>query len=119
MPGPQILRTTRKLPTEVVELSHFLGVGQNGVVDYDTPVDMDAHVVKSTEMVTLPDGTQVRADVMLYVKGDSEVFPVEQDRINLADESTDFVVIRVDSPRGLRYDRDHVDHVRAMLRKDQ
>lgn len=122
----RILRTTRRLPLEIVQLERYDGMDGQGMPSYDTPVDVDANVVEydaatpgttGRAFVTTPDGSRIDTPLTLYMRGDAAVVPNEQDRITLADERT-FIVAERKAVSGLRRRRTEPDHFRLRLRKE-
>lgn len=119
----QILRTTRRLPLETLELERFDSMDGQGAPSYDTAIDIEANVVeydasatgKGASFVTVPDGSQVHTPLTLYMRGDATVVPSEQDRITLSDGRA-FIVVEKKPVSGLRKRRTEPDHYRLRLR---
>lgn len=121
----QILRTTRRLPLETLELERYISMDGQGAPSYDTTVDIEANVVeydagatgKGAAFVTTRDGSQVHTPLTLYMRGDATVVPNEQDRITLADGRA-FIVAEKKPVSGLRKRRTEPDHYRLRLRTE-
>lgn len=120
---PRILRTTRRLPKEMVLLERFEGLDDQGKSDYSPGEPFEANVAeydvalfsRGAEFAATPDGSRVRTPLTLYVQGDAAVVPNEQDRVALADGRR-FIVVERTPFSGLRHTRSEPDHYRLRCR---
>ena len=110
----RVMRTVRRVPKEVVSVEPFESISSRGVVTYGTAVDVSARVVRTDDYITASDGTKIRTPLVLYVVGDAEYLPREQDRVTVDEES--FVVAERRAPRRLGRTRDQIGHVRLACR---
>ena len=115
MASPQVLRTTRRLPTETIGYEAFLAYDGQGLASYDTTVDFDAHVVEydagsgGIEYILKPDGSRIRVPLVLFVVGDAPIVPAEKGRLTLTDGRT-FVVYENYPVHGIFHLRTEPDH---------
>jgi hypothetical protein len=80
------LLTLETLPVEV-----FSSVDGQGKPTYDTPVDIEARVLRQDKFVTLANGSQLRTQLTVWVPPDAIVIPGERDRLEWDDEL--FIVV--------------------------
>ncbi len=122
MSGPQVLRTTRLLAKETIQVSAFLELDGQGMPSYATPVDVEANVVfqapgTGVDFVITASGSKLYAPLMVYVEGDAPYLPLEQDMIEVgSQDQRTWIVAERKEPRGLRMQRDQLDHVRLQCR---
>lgn len=113
----QVLRTTRALDRETVQLQAFAGIDGQGQTSYASAVSFEANVVEETKYITRADGSAVRVSLTLYIVGTATVVPDEQDRVVLTD-GRQFIVEEKTVPRGLREARTAPDHTRLRCRRE-
>lgn len=120
---PRILRTTRRLPKETLQLERFLSLDAQGMPSYASPVDFQANVLEydaagtlrgGAEFVVMRDGSQVKVPLTLYVQGDEANVPAEEDRITRG--SAYFIAAERKPVSGLRYTAAQPDHYRVRCR---
>ena len=120
--SPQILRTTRLLPTETISWEAYQGLDGTGAPDFATAVDLDANVVPydvlagGEEYVIGPDGTRIRIPLSLYFVGDAATVPVEGDRVTWS--GTAYIVVERTTVSGLFYTAAQPDHFELRCRAE-
>lgn len=107
------VRLARGEGVEVISLEQMLTVSKQGKPSYDSPIDLDARVVREDALVKLGNGSEVRTTVTLWLEGSQTPLPRNQDRITTADG---LVGIVVEVLQRKRLDGS-LDHVRARLRE--
>ena len=112
----RMLRTTRRLPTEVVQLERSTGLDGQGAPSYASAIEFDANVLeydaaRGEQFVILPDGSRVDTPLTLYIRGDETAVPDVADRITLV-SGVQFIVMERTVVSGLRSSRSEPDHYR-------
>jgi hypothetical protein len=123
---PQILQTTRALPTETLSWEPFLGLSGTGAPSFDTARDLDANVVlydtarigsgSADEYLIDRDGTRIEIAMTLYVQGDVAAVPVQGDRITRS--GIVYLVAERKDVAGLYYLPGQPDHFRLRCRAE-
>lgn len=122
---PRVLRTTRRLPREMVELDRFLGLDGQGAASYEGATAFRANVLEydvgtgtgGSQFVVMPDGSEVLCPLTLYVQGDEPEVPTVEDRVRLTDGRC-YIVAERKQVSGLRYGWDSPDHYRLRCRRE-
>jgi hypothetical protein len=120
---PRILRTTRRLPKETLELEPFLTLDAQGMPSHGSPVEFEANVLeydaavgmKGAEFIIVRDGSRVETPLTLYVQGDATDVPAEQDRV-IRGSGSKFIVAEKKTVSGLLYTAAQPDHYRLRCR---
>lgn len=105
----------RGLSVESLTLQRAGALDDVGRVTYDpTSVTFDAHAVLEKRAVRLPDGSEVRSDLTIYVAPDEAVVPNERDRV--IRNSIDYIALEKTEPLDLR--SGEIDHYRIRCREE-
>jgi hypothetical protein len=118
----RILRTTQSLPKETLQWEPFDGYDGEGKPSYGSPLDFEANVLEydpsgfsGRTFVTNADGSVTHVPLCLYIQGDEENVPNQEDRVTLGDDRT-FIVVDKKIVHGLRYTHAQPDHYRLRCR---
>jgi hypothetical protein len=114
--SPQILRTTQRLPKEMLQYEPTVGFDGQGKPSYGTPVSFEANTLlydpansgHGAQFTVNATGSVVRIPLMLYVQGDETNVPVEGGRVTRAGRK--YIVVEAKPVSGLDYTPDEPDH---------
>lgn len=103
---------SRRVSLETVGIEVYGGRDGQGMAEYETEQEIEARVVREDAVVVGSDGTDVKTSLTLWVPGDQNPLPGDQDRITY--ESEAFIVIDRKEAKTLA---GVVDHVRVRCRE--
>lgn len=118
----QVLGVIRRAPKELVSYEAFVGLDDQGMPQYASEVQIEAHVREysgqsNRSFVIENDGSRVEVPLSMWIEGDAPVIPAERGRITL-DDHRSFIVMQVKPVSRLRYSRGFPSHVRVRCRKE-
>lgn len=105
----------RQLVLETVQLEVISGLDGQGMPSFDSPVDLEARVVREDAVVRTPAGQDIKTTTTAWFDGEQDPLPNVDDRVTTADGSVGIVVERID---GKALQRGTLDHVRIRLREE-
>ena len=119
----RVLRTIKRLPKETVSWEAFSGLDGQGSPSYASPVELEAKVFpydttmrgQGERFVVMENGSRIETPLTLYIDGESESVPGEQDRITI-DSDRSFIVVEKQVASRLDYSRFEPSHYRLRCR---
>lgn len=81
----------RHLTLQSISVEVLDGVNGQGLPSYDSPVDIDARVLRQDKMSVAGTGSDVKTQLTVYVPNTESVIPNEQDRITF--EGSTYIVV--------------------------
>ncbi len=103
----------RRLALETIGLEVFASLDGQGLPSYAVSVDVKGHVVREDELVLLPDGSQVRSDLRIYVGPDAPA-AAHKDRVT-PDDGIAYIVLK---SREVKTLSGVVDHYELQAREE-
>jgi hypothetical protein len=90
---------SRHITLETIEVEEFLSEDIEGAPTYDTPVSVEARVLRQDKVLWLGDGTHTTTVLTVWFPPDSSPLPDHRARLEWEDEF--FIIIAVKDVKGM------------------
>ncbi len=96
---------SRWVTLEAFTLEVYKGVDHQGAPSYDSEVEVDGRVKREDKMVVDSDGSNIKAELTIWVPEKEAVLPDQRDRVTYS--STTYIVVQVKDVKGRDAQRIH------------
>ncbi len=84
----------RHVTLETIEAEVFASVDGQGTPSYDSPMDVEARVLRQDKFTATGDGSMLKTQLTLWIPASEATQPGEQDRITYEDEQFIVAIVK-------------------------